>query len=246
MKESNALTISVIIPAYNGSDYIEEALGSVLRQTRTATEVIVIDDGSTDQTAEIVARFGRGVKYFAKPNGGVASARNEGLRRTSGEFVAFLDQDDWWPDDMLEKAVTSFEQNPRFQVVKGLSKVVFEHESGRIGFKLPEDQLITHFVLVGSALFRRTAFEQVGLFDETLHASNDFDWFNRAREIDLPLMEIFELTLFYRRHSENASNDVPWLRTEMMKALKMSLDRRREQPPMNKISSFKTLSENND
>lgn len=234
-------TISVIIPAYNGSPFIERALKSILRQTHAATEIVVIDDGSTDDTAEVVARFGQGVKYFAKPNGGLVSTRNEGIRRVNSDFIALLDQDDWWPDDMLEKTLGYFQQNPHWQVVHGQSKVEFEPGANRDAFKLPEAQLTAHFPLVSAALFRRSAFERVGLFDGDLPIANDLDWFNRARESDLPLLAIPDLTLHYRWHANNTTKDTQRLRTQMMMALKLSLARRRQQPAVKPLPSFESL-----
>ncbi|HEV7348078.1 glycosyltransferase family A protein [Telluribacter sp.] len=239
---TSTATISVIIPAFNGSAFIERALESILRQSHIPTEILVVDDGSTDNTPEIVARFGSRVRYLLKANGGVASARNEGIRQTSGEYIAFLDQDDYWPDDMLEKTLARFEKEPQWQVVMGLSKVVFEEGAIRERFAVGEEQLTAPFILVSSALFRRTAFELVGLFNEELHAANDLDWFNRIREDKVPLVVLPTISLYYSRHSTNASNDTEWLRMEMMKALKFSLDRRRIRPEVEAIPTLNSYS----
>lgn len=231
-------TISVVIPAYNGSAFIERALESIFRQSHAPTEILVVDDGSTDNTPEIVARFKPKVRYLHKGNGGVASARNEGIRQTSGEFIAFLDQDDYWPDDMLAKTLARFGKEPQWQVVMGLSKVVFEEGAIRGKFAVGEAQLTGPIILVSSALFRRTAFELVGWFNEELRAANDLDWFNRAREGKVPLVLLPTISLYHNRHRENASNDTQWLRMEMMQALKFSLDRRRNRPEVEAIPTL--------
>lgn len=104
--------VSVIIPTYNRSSLVKDAICSVLAQTELDLEVIVVDDGSTDGTCKVVEglRDGR-VNYFYKINGGAASARNLGLSKCEGEYVAFLDSDDFWPENYLEVMVSHLENN---------------------------------------------------------------------------------------------------------------------------------------
>lgn len=227
MNSTTNSKVSVIIPAYNGQRHIENAMQSILSQTRVPDEIIVIDDGSTDNTAEIVLRFGPRIKYVYKPNGGVASARNEGIRIAEGQYLAFLDQDDWWPNDMLALTLAKFEENKGLEVVMGLSQIEFEEGALPNRFGVDKSQLTAAHLLVGSAVFSRSSFDRLGLFNENLPAANDVDWFNRAREAKLPTVVLPSITLYHRRHADNASNDTKWLRSEMMKAMKLSLDRRR-------------------
>jgi glycosyltransferase involved in cell wall biosynthesis len=102
-RKGTARLISVVIPTYNRAQLLPRALGSVLAQTRSPDEVIVVDDGSTDDTARVVARYGRRVTYIYKDNGGASAARNRGVDSAAGEFVAFLDSDDLWRPRFLEQ-----------------------------------------------------------------------------------------------------------------------------------------------
>src|SRR5919205_4589183 len=100
--------IIVIIPVYNGESYVAEAIESILDQTYRPAEVIVVDDGSTDNTAEVVKRFGDVVQYHHQPNRGAGAARNRGVELSHGEFLAFLDADDLWHKDKLAHQIQAF------------------------------------------------------------------------------------------------------------------------------------------
>lgn len=93
--------ISVIIPVYNREKYVSEAIESVLKQTYQFLDIIVIDDGSTDKSAEIIKSFGSKIRYFYQENSGISSALNHGLKVAKGEFIAFLDSDDLWTENKL-------------------------------------------------------------------------------------------------------------------------------------------------
>lgn len=107
-----SITVSVVIPAYNSGAYISRAIESVLGQSRPADEVIVVDDGSEDDTGEVVVKFGNKVKYIRQENAGASAARNTGIMQASNEWIAFLDGDDEWKDDYLIKQVELLERNP--------------------------------------------------------------------------------------------------------------------------------------
>src|SRR3972149_4226240 len=109
--------VSIIIPTYNSDKFISEALCSVLRQTCTDYEIIVIDDGSTDRTKDIIEKTFPEVRYFYIPNQGVSRARNYGIRRARGEFIAFLDADDLWLPEKLEKQLKVFKADQEIMMV---------------------------------------------------------------------------------------------------------------------------------
>jgi glycosyltransferase involved in cell wall biosynthesis len=183
--------ISVIVPAYNVQNYIEEALISLLQQSFTAFEVLVVDDGSTDGTAEIVrcfcaqdARF----KLLQKSNGGLSSARNHGMKHASTDYIALLDADDRYEPDKLAAHVQVLETQPEVGIVYSASKAIrddgeatFMQLSGKPIYADPLKSLLCkNFVGHGSnAVFRRCIVDQVGYFDETLRSSEDVDYWIR-------------------------------------------------------------------
>jgi glycosyltransferase involved in cell wall biosynthesis len=119
--------VSVIIPAYRAAKTIRRAIDSVLTQTVPAAEVIVVDDGSPDDQAAVVAEYGERVTLIRKPNGGAASARNAGIERATGDFIAFLDADDYWEPTKLERQLDIFRRHPEVGLVAGR---YFEEEPG--------------------------------------------------------------------------------------------------------------------
>jgi glycosyltransferase involved in cell wall biosynthesis len=187
--------ISVIIPLFNGEAYIAEALGSVLAQQRPADEIIVVDDGSTDGGAAIVERIGASgiVKLIRKPNGGQSSARNLGIKHSTGDLIALLDQDDvWYPNHLAEMAVPFLEPQlrPLGWVYSNADEIDWQgrmvrHSCLRVfPFHHPKTEVFTclgydMFVLPSSSLFLKEAFENVGGFDETLSGYEDDDFFLR-------------------------------------------------------------------
>jgi glycosyltransferase involved in cell wall biosynthesis len=111
--------VSVIVTAYNRENFLAEAIKSVLDQDYENTEIIVIDDGSTDKTAEIAKSFGSSIVYAFQQNEGVASAVNHGLRLARGELLAFLDSDDLWQEKTLAKRINPFVLDPEIEIVAG-------------------------------------------------------------------------------------------------------------------------------
>ncbi len=108
--------ISCVIPVFNGERYLGEALESVLAQSYQPLEVIVVDDGSTDGTAEVARRYGERVRYVWQPNAGETAARNLGLTAAQGEFIAFLDADDVWHSEKLERQIARFQERPEIDL----------------------------------------------------------------------------------------------------------------------------------
>ena len=115
----NSPLVNTIMPAFNGEKYLAAALDSATSQTYPSHEVIVIDDGSTDATAHIVRQLFPGVRYCLHNHGGTAAARNRGVELATGEFLAFLDQDDLWTGDKLAAQVATFQADPQLDIVFG-------------------------------------------------------------------------------------------------------------------------------
>jgi glycosyltransferase involved in cell wall biosynthesis len=183
--------VSAIIPTYNRARDVRIAVATALQQTYQPIELIVVDDGSTDGTAEALRReFGDRLRILAKPNGGVSSARNAGLAAARGEYLALLDSDDEWLPTHVEAQVAFLESHPDFGMV--LTDVVRmdserrDYELYRRREFLPEDGYILPWVLrnpslvPASAAFRRVVYEDVGGFDETLRTAEDLDFHLRV------------------------------------------------------------------
>jgi glycosyltransferase involved in cell wall biosynthesis len=180
--------ISVIIPAYNAEKTIERTIESVLNQTFSDFELIIVDDGSQDSTLKMISSISDPrIKVFSSPHSGANPARNCGFSHSAGEFIAFLDADDLWTSDKLEAQLKALQTNPKAAVAYSWTDLIDESdqflrpgnhttENGNVYAKL----LLTCFVVSGSnPLIRRQAFIKVGGFDESLTASQDFDLYLR-------------------------------------------------------------------
>lgn len=221
------LFISAIIPVYNGEAFLADAVSSILLQGYCPLEIIVVDDGSTDDTAGVAARFGDAVRYVYQTNGGPAAARNRGLREALGSVIAFLDADDLWTDKKLEVQLDHLANHPAVDIVVGCTQPV--RQTGiSDGVTALESCSPTWAALsLGSALIRKSAFDLVGSFNETLHCGEDVDWFLRGRELDVSFSIIGDITLLYRFHDGNMTRDVKARNHYFLRSLKQSLDRRR-------------------
>ncbi|MBW4641438.1 MAG: glycosyltransferase family 2 protein [Goleter apudmare HA4340-LM2] len=184
--------VSVVVPAYNVSNYIQEALTSLKLQTFKDFEVLVVDDGSTDDTAAVVQKFCQGDSRFQllqKPNGGLSSARNYGTSHARGEYIALLDGDDVYHPDKLANHVTRLDKEADVGVVYSASRTIrndgrptFVTLSGKPVHSHPLLALLCkNFVGHGSnAVFRRCLVDEVGEFDEELRSWEDVDFWVRV------------------------------------------------------------------
>lgn len=217
--------VSVIIPAYNAAELLDEAIQSVRHQEHRPLEVIVVDDGSTDQTPAVARQAGPEVRYLVQANAGPGAARNRGVAAAAGELIGFLDDDDLWTADKLAVQVAMLRARPELDGVQGrlqrLRQVVAANGASRwVLLGDPE-----WGVSLGSALFRRSLLERVGRFDESLRFTDDFDWLLRAAELDARIARHAEVTQLHRRHAANLTNDAA--PGHVLTAIKRSLDRRR-------------------
>lgn len=199
--------ISAVIPVYNGERFLAETIDSVLGQTYPNLECIVVDDGSTDETASIVRSYGGRVRYVEKPNGGVSSARNLGIKTATGQLIAFLDADDLWRPDKIEHQVEIFLRNQDVGLIYSAVRLVDETGSvisevrDRFGKNILERILLleTPSYLTMTGVVPKRVFDDVGYFDEQLSTSADADMACRIAlkyrtvAIDEPLAD-------YRQH----------------------------------------------
>jgi glycosyltransferase involved in cell wall biosynthesis len=217
--------VSVIIPVYNGERYLAEAIQSVLDQTLVPDEIIVVDDGSTDATAQIIAGLAViapvPIRYSYQTNRGPAAARNRGVQLATADITAFLDADDLW-GDKLAIQIPLLTAQPDTQIVWGKIQE----------FEMDEQQRLTvgqplYGPHVGSVLMRRAAFERVGAFDESMRFGEDLDWLLRSRELGLPYILHPDLVLWYRHHANNTWLGQPKAFDKNLTAIKKRLDRQR-------------------
>jgi glycosyltransferase involved in cell wall biosynthesis len=209
-------SVSVIIPTYNYGRFIAEAIQSVLRQTQRPEEIIVVDDGSNDETREVVGGFGESVKYVYQANAGVCAARNKGVAESKSDVVAFMDADDTMEPESIEKQIALFDEDGVGLVHCGLR--LFDDETGEtIELQLEggEDGVADNLLLwegpgiagPGAILVTRAAFDSVGGFDTSMKVGEDWDFCYRvARKFKVRFVP--EPLVNYRSHSTAAHRDV--------------------------------------
>jgi hypothetical protein len=218
--------VSVIVPVYNGAAFLKDAVNVILAQNYPAIEIIVVDDGSTDTIDDVVAALPVEVRYFKQENAGAAAARNRGIKDASGDMIAFLDVDDLWPDNNLSALVDTLTSNPNLEVVHGYGQLM-EFDAGSRSYKYVGNPQESFPYYIGAGLYRRSAFEKVGLFDAALKFAEDTDWFTRAREAEIGLLRVPEITLLVRRHDQNMTNGKSLTELNTLRVFKKQLDRKR-------------------
>lgn len=210
--------ISVITPVLNGEKYIEDAVKSIQDQGYDNLEIVIVDDGSSDRTAEICK--GLDVVLIQQENAGIPKARNAGLESATGDYIAFLDADDLWFPNKLKHQMELFKSpvNPTF--ILGLSIAIQEDTTPLTD---------THFVLsLGTALIKKEVFDEVGRFDENLDFGEDLDWFLRVMEANHNCAVDPNPVLKFRRHDDNSTNNRTKTNQFFLRAIRHSLKRRRE------------------
>lgn len=216
--------ISVVIPVFNGERFLREAVESVLAQKYSPLEIIIVDDGSTDGTETVARSLPETVRYLRQANKGPAAARNRGIEHARGSLIAFADADDLWPVAKLELQLPYLINKSATEIVMGRIQQMLLSQGQAREFGEP-----AFSVNLGGAVIRKSVFERVGLFDEAMRYSEDVDWFMRAREAGVAITTIETVTLFYRQHEENMTRGKSASELNVLKTLKKSLDRRREQ-----------------
>jgi glycosyltransferase involved in cell wall biosynthesis len=223
-------SISVVIAAYNAAPYLGQALDSVLRQADAPpTEVIVIDDGSTDETPEILARYGDAVRTERQTNAGPARARNHGARIARGQWLAFLDADDLWARRKLARQMRRAESDRTIALIY-TDQMSFGNGSPRrlsARMTLPEGEIFQelfrrNFITLSSAMMRRSAFQEAGGFCEELMGTEDWDLWLRHAALH-PVGVCRAPLTFYRRHPEGISQHPDHMVAAHLKAVYRTL-----------------------
>jgi glycosyltransferase involved in cell wall biosynthesis len=225
-------TVSCIVPAFNAERYLREALDSIFAQTHPALDVLVVDDGSTDDSPGVAKSYGDRVRYLFQPNAGPAAARNRGLDAARGQFVAFLDADDLWHPEQLARQLARFAARPELDYcvthaqnfwvpeLKEEEALYRDHPRSR-----PVAGYVTSTILAKLALFHT-----VGRFNPELPHADDTDWFLRADAKGAVKELLLEVLLFRRMHPGNRSRTRGSAsRADYLRLLKATLDRRRRE-----------------
>lgn len=237
--------ISIIIPTYNRPKYLLDVLESVRQQTRKPYEVIVVDDGSTDNTRKILINSPYKIHYIYQKNCGPAAARNAGIMAAQGDVVAFLDDDDLLLPQALELAAQRLENMSILQVDIVFGLIMRVKNVKKVKRKFTYEQLppVLTERMIGSSIIRKKVFDRVGLFDESLILGQDLDWYMRAREKHVSFSSIDQVTYLYRIHENNRTNNKYRTNKYLLKILKKSLTRREKEaegiaPPLEEISDL--------
>jgi glycosyltransferase involved in cell wall biosynthesis len=226
----NRPLVTVIVPVYNAHGFLPQALQSIQAQNYPNLDVIIVDDGSTDGSLEVIRELFAcsSFRFFQQANAGPSAARNLAIRQSSGELIAFLDADDQWPEGKLELQVGRLIEHPEVDVVTGRIRYVPMPGVCQLNIPFERDGDTATHVHLGSAVFRRGVFERVGLFSEDLRFGEDFEWFLRAREEGLRIVILESVTLLYRIHENNMTRGMDRSSYILPRVLKRSLDRRRQ------------------
>lgn len=229
-------TVSVVIPVRDGAAFIGEAIASARRQTRPPMEIIVVDDGSTDETAAVVRAI-PGVRYLHQVNRGPAAARNAAIALAGGDYVAPLDADDLWPEERLELLAARLDAEPDLGVVLGRQTLLADGHAAMPGWvpgtasgvrptaadPAPGD--LPH--PTGAFLARRSLFDRVGGYAEDLRHGEDTDWVLRVREAGVRVALVDDVVLVRRLHQDNLTLDEAGQRRAMFEVLQRRIARRR-------------------
>jgi len=218
--------ISIIMPTYNGSKYVIETIESVLNQTFQNFELIIIDDGSTDNTVELISNLSPKIRLICQENKGIAQARNTGLESASGEYIAFIDHDDIWHPEKLSLQVAYLENNQQVGVVyssyiRWKSTKPYPFEVKHIDSKLDDELsgwiyhhlLLINRVLFTTALFRASICNKVGEFSSKLPPSDDWDYAVRASRV-CKFAKISMSLALYRVHENQTSRKISSVNSE--------------------------------
>lgn len=226
-KISASPKLSIIIPTYNSAMFLRDALISALSLNYCNKEIIIIDDGSTDNTKEVVhktaSEIGIDINYFYQANSGVSAARNKGLDISKGEFLIFLDADDILNIPAYYTLFEVLKKNPNVMAVTGFAQKFKKDKKGNIIFTGSPQESFPYYI--GAAVFRHNAFEKVGPFNEELQVSEDTDWFTRAEEESCLIFRADIISLFVRRHAKSLTNVAEIDDLKLISMLKKKIER---------------------
>lgn len=216
--------VSVIIPTFNSAQYLLQAINSALSQSYAKVEIVVVNDGSTDNTKEVITPYQDKILYFYKENGGPGSARNYGIERSNGEYIAFLDADDYWLPEKLKFQISYFKKHRNYALIHSNTLILEEDKElyPRYIHKQPltgniYKQLFLHNCINNlTVILKRECFDKVGGFDEdkTLIGLEDYDlWLRIAMQYEIGYVD--EIVSVYRIHQKNITSESKAIKSQI-------------------------------
>jgi glycosyltransferase involved in cell wall biosynthesis len=233
-------TVSVVMPVFDRADLVTDSLSSVQEQTGIAAEIIVVDDGSTDGTHDVLRRFARRdprIRVLRTPHAGPAAARNSGIAAARGEYLTFLDSDDMCPSGRIRRQVDKLAVRPDVVAVVGALQFFEICDVAGAPRPGPEHEPF-HDAALQTATFRTECFRGFGPLDETLDYAEDVDFFLRLLEVDARLIVEADIACLYRAHAGNMTRDARGKQQGYVRAYARSLARRRASGRTRPLQSF--------
>lgn len=222
--------VSCIIPVYNGAAFLGDAITSVLEQTHTQHQIIVVDDGSTDETRAVAEAFGARIEYVWQPNAGQTAARMRGIELMRGSWVTFLDADDLWLPVKTAVQLEYCAARPGLDATVTLFQNVWQDPAQQARYENSNHPLAKAAAgyNLSTLLARRELWERVGPLDTRLRHAASLDWFLRAEELGCVIELIPQVLLHRRLHTENLSrNNLIRSQQEHLRVMKAHMDKRR-------------------
>ena len=227
-------SISVIIPTFNRKKYLGEAIESILKQDYQPMEIIVIDDGSTDNTETLMKKY-PDVHYVYQENTGQAAARNRGIALAKGEYLAFLDSDDIWLAGKLHLQMNYMQNHPEVKMLFGHVQQFCTEEYKSLHSK--EATKVLPGLFLGTLLMRKKDFMEIGYLQTQLHVGEFIEWFSRAKEAGYKYYTLEDVILKRRLHDSNIGLQQQSGPNDFAQILKDSLSRKRRQSLQKKDKS---------
>lgn len=232
------LQISAVIPTYNNAAFIKDAVLSILHQTVPAAEIIIVDDGSTDNTQQIIQQLDGNIHYIRQQNRGPSAARNVGIKAAKGEWIAFLDADDQWTKDKLEKQIQALHNSPELKLIAGdMSEINIDNQvleasvlnkhhfldkfSALNGQPIPDafiELLRKNFIPTGTVLIKKDILLEAGLFNDSIRYGEDLElWAKVASQH--PITCLPEVLMLRRQHGSNSTQSAEPMLTDLIKVM---------------------------
>jgi glycosyltransferase involved in cell wall biosynthesis len=228
--ENKNRLVSVIIAVYNGETHLAETIESVINQNYSNVELIIIDDGSTDESGKVALRYVPPLRYHYQSNSGIAAAWNQGIELAEGDFIAFNGADDLWTKNKIQLQLDAFSEDPTLDIVFGHVKQFHSPELSdeeRQKIRCPDE--LMPGVSAGTMLIKRESLFRVGMFDIQWRRGIFNDWYLRATELGIRTYMLPDLLMWRRLHRSNHGIVNRDKSVDYVRMLKASLDRRRTQ-----------------